>query len=390
MSDPNKTTVGPVGIRHLFEDQTYHFQALRVLSDAGAGAADIAEVLQAISTIPAGDADAWYDAFARIARVNEKLAEDCGDRVSRGLARFRAHTYWRTAEFFLASDDPRRAIAWKSQIENFDQGLTDQAIAYQRYETPYENGVLKSIFFPVEGGEKRPLLVIVGGFDGTLEELHFMMGKAANERGYSTLLYEGPGQSGPVRDQQIYFTHEWEKPTSAIIDDLLEKHPEYDRIILTGISLGGYLAPRAAAFDDRIDGVIAFDVMYDLGAVVEKFRPMINHPVYSKLPGVSWALENGQWVFGKDSPEAFIDAAHAFTLAGVAQQIKGDVLILAGEIDHFVPVSQVEDFEKALVNARSVEHVIFSEESGGGEHCQVGAAALWQASAFDWILRRFG
>ncbi len=390
MSDSNTTSARAVGIRHLFEDQTYHFQALRVLSDAGAGAADIAEVLQAISTVPAGDADAWYDAFARIARANEKLAEDCSDRVSRGLARFRAHTYWRTSEFFLPGDDARRAIAWKGQIESFDQGLAAHSVAYQRYETAYENGALKSIFFPVEGGEKRPLLVIVGGFDGTLEELYFMMGKAANERGYSTLLYEGPGQAGPVRDQQMYFTHEWEKPTGAILDDILAKHPEYDRVILTGISLGGYLAPRAAAFDDRIDGVIAFDVMYDFGAVVEKFRPMIHHPVYSKLPGVSWALENGQWVFGKDSPEAFIDATHPFTLEGVAQQIKGDVLILAGAIDHFVPVSHVDDFEKSLVNARSVESVVFSAESGGGEHCQVGAAALWQAAAFDWILRRFG
>ena len=390
MSDFNKTSAGPVGIRHLFEDQTYHFQALRVLSDAGAGAADIAEVLQAISTVPAGDADAWYDAFARIARVNEKLANDGSDRVSRGLARFRAHTYWRTSEFFLPGDDERRAIAWKAQIENFDQGLADHSVAYQRYETPYESGALKSIFFPVEGGEKRPLIVIVGGFDGTLEELYFMMGKAANERGYSTLLYEGPGQAGPVREQQMYFTHEWEKPTGAILDDILAKHPEFNRVILTGISLGGYLAPRAAAFDDRIDGVIAFDVMYDFGAVVEKFRPMIHHPVHSKLPGVAWALDNGQWVFGKESPEAFIDATHAFTLAGVANRIKGDVLILAGAIDHFVPVSQVDDFEKSLTNARSVESVIFSEESGGGEHCQVGAAALWQAAAFDWILRHFG
>lgn len=389
MSGSRENSAPSFGIRHLFDDQTYHFQALRVLSDAGVGAADMAEVLQAIATIPSGDADAWYDAFSRIAQTNEKLAETCGDAKSRGLARFRAHTYWRTAEFFLSATDSRRAIAWERQIDSFDRGLADHSIAYHRYETPYENGSLKSIFFPVEGGEKRPLMIIVGGFDGTLEELYFMMGKDANERGYSVLLYEGPGQSGPVREQQMYFTHEWEKPTSAIIDDFLQKHPAYDRIILTGISLGGYLAPRAAAFDDRIDGVIAFDVMYDFGAVAEKFRPMINHPVYSKLPGISWALQNGQWVFGVQSPEAFIDAARPFTLAHVAHQIKGDVLILAGEIDHFVPLSQVDDFKKSLTNARSVESVIFSEASGGGEHCQVGATSLWHAKAFDWILRHF-
>jgi len=377
------------GISHLFSDQTYHFQALRVLSDACVGGADIAEVLQAISSIPAGDDNAWYREFSLVAERSERLADECNDAVSRGLARHRAHTYWRTAEFLLPADDKRRDIAWERQINTFDEGLNDLGVAFERLQVPFENGQLNGIFYPVEGGEKKPLVVIVGGFDGTLEELYFLMGKAANDRGYSVLTYEGPGQGGCLRESNMFFTHEWEKPTSAMLDAFLLDHNEFEHIVLTGISLGGYLAPRAAAFDERIDGVISFNVMFDFGAVVAPFGQYAKDPVLSQVPGVKWALDNGKWVFGTDTAEDFIDAASKFNLQEVAQQIKGDVLILAGEKDHFVPLKQVSAFENELTNARSVESFVFDEASGGGEHCQVGASTLWQAKAFDWMARKF-
>jgi hypothetical protein len=64
-------------------------------------------------------------------------------------------------------------------------------------------------------------------------------------------------------------------------------------------------------------------------------------------------------------------------------------LILAGTEDHFVPIHQTADFEKALVNARSVTTRIFDAPSGGAGHCQSGALALYHAAVFDWILEKF-
>jgi len=57
-------------------------------------------------------------------------------------------------------------------------------------------------------------------------------------------------------------------------------------------------------------------------------------------------------------------------LRDVSGQITADVLITAGEKDHFCPVEQVYKFEKALTNARSVTTRIFTEDEGGHEHCQ--------------------
>ena len=73
----------------------------------------------------------------------------------------------------------------------------------------------------------------------------------------------------------------------------------------------------------------------------------------------------------------------------MAQRIKGDVLILAGEDDHFVPVEQVNKFKGSLSRARSVTTVIYDRESGGSEHCQLGAVTLWHSTFFDWLLQKF-
>ena len=171
------------------------------------------------------------------------------------------------------------------------------------------------------------------------------------------------------------------------------------------MSMGGYLAPRTAAFDERIDGVVAFDVCFDVGAIASRLVPQIafwfdRHGLGSLLsaivriksalsPGLKWSLQNGMWVMGTRSPLKTIEALRAYTLKDVAQRIKSDVLILAGEGDHFVPVEQVKQFENSLTQARSVTSVVYDRQSGGAEHCQLGAVTLWHATFFDWMMQKF-
>jgi dienelactone hydrolase len=73
----------------------------------------------------------------------------------------------------------------------------------------------------------------------------------------------------------------------------------------------------------------------------------------------------------------------------VAQRIRQDVLILAGEDDQFVPVEQVDQYRSALVNARSITTRVYDRASGGAEHSQMGAPTLWQADLFDWLSEKF-
>ena len=66
-----------------------------------------------------------------------------------------------------------------------------------------------------------------------------------------TLCCDGPGQGSALRDQGLTFIHQWEKPTAAVIDAFLAGHSRPSKIVIVGMSMGGYLAPRAAAFDER-------------------------------------------------------------------------------------------------------------------------------------------
>ena len=389
-----------------FNDQTYHFQTLRALNDIPYGGADTSEILATIEHIKAGDADGWYDAWESTGDRVFELASRTNDPVSRGRAHLRAHNYYRTAEFLLAPHDPRRAISWKKNLETFYMGLDTLGVRYERISAPHGAHRLNALYFPgSSGSEKEPLIVICGGFDSTLEELYFVLVAAGLERGYSVLAYEGPGQGSIIREQGIPFTHEWEKPTAAILDEYLRTHPLPAKIVLVGMSMGGYLAPRAAAFDKRIDGVVAFDVFFDFGAISSRSMPptafwlgrhgmgfLLNAIVRIKStfsPSLKWALQNSRWVMGTRGLLETAEALRAYTLQDVARRIEGDVLIFAGEDDHFVPVEQVKAFENSLSKARSVTTVIYDRESGGAEHCQLGAVTLWYAAFFDWMLQKF-
>ena len=159
----------------------------------------------------------------------------------------------------------------------------------------------------------------------------------------------------------------------------------------------------AAAFDPRIDAVVAYDVFYDGYAIAARHVPQfafwLHRNGYNGIlnflaaqnsdPGANWAQENGKWVFGVNDSFALLDAFKAYRLAPVAPRITADVLILAGADDHFVPPDQMDNFHKSLVKARSVTAILFDRASGGAEHCQLGAPSVWQASLFDWMDAKF-
>ncbi len=232
-----------------------------------------------------------------------------------------------------------------------------------------------------------------------------MLVKDAHEHGYAVLTYDGPGQGSVLRDQGLLFTHEWEKPTGAITDAFLAGHAQPRKMVLVGLSMGGYLAPRAAAYDERFDGVVAYDIFFDMGATARRYVPpaafwlhehgfaaIVDLMVRTKAalsPGFAWATSNGMWALGTKSPLETVTALQNYTLAGVAQRIKCDVLILAGAEDHFVPSEQVTQFEKALTSARSITTKIYDRASGGAEHCQFGAPTLWHADFFGWMAEKF-
>ncbi len=377
---------------------------MRPLNHIAAGGADLSEILQLTTRVKAGDAQGWYREWTDLGDRNVARGKATKDRLSRGEAFLRAHSYYTRAEFYLPPDDPKRPESFNRNRSAFYEGLDTLCIAYEKIPVPYGENTLNAIYYPAPEPIRAPLIMFCGGYDSIVEELYFFLVASARKRGYAVLTYEGPGQGAALREQGLRFTHEWEKPTSAVLDAYLAAHARPEKIVLIGLSMGGYLAPRAAAFESRIDGVVSYDIMFNLQGVhdIPKSAVTLIRLGLGKLvvkvadvmallkPGLRWGLSNASWTMGANGFVEMVDTFGKYTLAGVAQNIRQDVLILAGAEDQFVPVEQVEQYKKALVNARSVTAKVYDTITGGHEHSQLGASTLWQADFFDWMQEKFG
>jgi hypothetical protein len=67
----------------------------------------------------------------------------------------------------------------------------------------------------------------------------------------SVLPYEGPGQGRALRKYGLTYTAEWEKPVTAMLDEFLHTHAKPSKIVLIGMSMGGFFAPRVAGKHKR-------------------------------------------------------------------------------------------------------------------------------------------
>ena len=124
------------------------------------------------------------------------------------------------------------------------------------------------------GLECAPLVLLIPGLDSTKEEF-FHWENVFLARGMATLSMDGPGQGEtgftlPIRA-------DYEVAVAALLDDLSARaEPRIDltRVGAAGVSLGGYYAPRAAAFEPRIRAVAAISGPYDFGEIWEQLPPL--------------------------------------------------------------------------------------------------------------------
>lgn len=400
----------------VFTDQEFAFELRRTLGASYSGEADIGECLATASRINEGDFESWYSEWKKTADAiraagDESLA--AGHRVTAMESYYRAATYYRTAEFFLHGNpaDPRIVETWGLSRETFRDALALDDVPYEIVEIAYENTTLPGYFYMVDNsGTPRPLLIIQTGFDGCQEELH-PYAMEGIKRGYNVLTFEGPGQGEVIRVQHIPFRPDWENVIRPVVDYAVSR-PEVDedRIALWGISLGGYLAPRGAAYEPRITALIADAGTYDVGQNLlrnlqegggaatnmteEELKEWLQtdpagfndalQDAMANDTGTRWLNENGMFVFNAGSPAQFWAKWMDFSLAGIAEKIRCPTLVTAGSADHFDPDGvQARALYDHLTCER--ELMVFSDEYGAGSHCQLGAFAQSFAAKFDWL-----
>ena len=110
---------------------------------------------------------------------------------------------------------------------------------------------------PVAG--RAPCMVHFDGLDVTKEIIYAAVADEFRRRGVSLLIVDHPGVGAALRLRGLPSGPDTEKPAGASVD-YLETRADVDRnrIGMMALSLGGYYAPRAAAFEKRFKCCVAW------------------------------------------------------------------------------------------------------------------------------------
>lgn len=396
------------------DDPAYWFETVRSMSHIAYGGADFGEVLATAAQITGGDPESWHDQWRatadRIAGEAER-ARAAGHTISARDAFLRAWNYYRNAEFFLHGnpDDPRILDNYQRSTAAFAEYAAIVGPRVLRpVRIPFDGAELPGYFYPSPLPGRRPLVLMHSGFDGSAEELHVSGALAAQERGYHVLTFDGPGHPGTRNLQGMLFRPDWEKPVGAAIDWALElADVDPHRIALVGVSLGGELCLRAAAFEPRLAAVIALDGLYDFGgAITSEFAegdrdataallradsaPDIDALLAQLAAGNStaaWAFAHGQYVMGGGSPRGFLARTLDYHLRdGIAEAITCPVLVCEAEHDLFFDGQPEQVYAHLTTEDKTLMR--FTEAEGADAHCHLGAQRYALARIFDWLDER--
>jgi pimeloyl-ACP methyl ester carboxylesterase len=301
--------------------------------------------------------------------------------------------FYRSAEFFALPTDPDKRILYDTFQDIFYGHVFDVHRA-ERIDVPYEGAHLPALRIQAQGDQKGGTLVAHGGFDSFMEEF-YSMGLWFSDRGFEVILFEGPGQGGALKKSGFALTHEWERPAKAVLN-----HFNAHDVSWLGISLGGWLCFRAAAFEPRITRVIASSIAFDYLQMVSPpvqwfVRTLLRYPRVMNgmailkarlLPQERWGLHHMMYIFNVQTPiEAIVKFLEFNERNQHTDRIRQDVLILTGAEDHFIPLKMHDMQVSALNSARSVTGRIFTAAEHAQNHCQVGNWGLALREMVKWM-----
>jgi alpha-beta hydrolase superfamily lysophospholipase len=317
------------------------------------------------------------------------------EKVLASGQKLKAAYYLRAAEFFLFPDDPAKLSTRERFLSLVREhyGIKESDMI----SIPYENGILSAYRFTP--AQSKETLVLFGGFDSYIEEF-FALSFAFRDAGYEVIIFEGPGQGGALEDSHLPMTHEWEKPVKTVLDFF-----HLDDVTLMGISLGGYLVMRAAAFEPRVHRVIADDILSDFFEVVlRKANPVQRALLRALLSAraarqvnalveramkrnlqIEWGIKQGMHVTGSQTPFDFLQKMRLYRTGPFSSQVSQDVLLMAGSEDHYVPLHQFYDQIATLKHVRSLTARLFTRWEQAQNHCQIGNIGLSVRVIVNWL-----
>jgi dienelactone hydrolase len=326
---------------------------------------------------------AWMAMANRVAELGDEDASK-GHFLSAAEKYGRATAYYITAERMQSRHFEPRRRAYGTMLNTLDRMIVAGSLNCARVEIPYGTTRFPALFVRGKGPGPRPCVVFCNGLDSVKEMIYLTIRDEFARRGISCLMVDQPGVGEALRLGSLHAIAESELWAGAALDYLeTRKDVDSKRLGMMGWSLGGYYAPRAAAFEKRFRLCVAWGANHNWGELQrrrlakEGDRPV---PHY-------W--DHVKWVFGQDNLESFMGYALKMSLVGVVENISVPFLITHGANDRQIPVADAHQSYKEAVKSPLRELKIFTEREGGIEHVSADNMEPARSYIADWIAERF-
>lgn len=295
--------------------------------------------------------DDWCREWCVTAAQHEDRAHKA-EREGKTASATEAYLLASMAYHFAANNSPHQMDQYlpaaKKRVECYAKAAPHIAPPAERHEVPFEKFRMPAYLRVPQGVKKPPVIVIISGLESIKEE-HRTMEDGLLKRGFATFSFDGPGQGESWFQGGMIV--EFERATSAVID-YLEKLPSVDasRLGVFGPSLGGYLAPRSAACDERIKVCTISGGTYDRSGVANRLDDPFDFARWSHI----------YKVYDK---EKLLEMVRHSTLDGLAPKIRCPLLIVHGTKD-FVPLDQAKRLYAEASGPKEI-HIV----EGGNHVC---------------------
>lgn len=267
--------------------------------------------------------DQWYGAWMELAQNHERLARETaaeGRGLTAGEAYYRAAIAYHFAIFSWVDNIDEYTVGHERRVACYARALPYLDPPGERVEIPLETIRIPAYLRRPAGARRPAIIVFLSGLDSVKEE-HATFERFFLRRGLATLTLDGPGQGETWYRMKMRV--DFEVTATAAIDYLLGRDDvDGTRVGICGVSLGGYLAPRCAAFEPRLRAVASCGGLHSL----EERR------LHSGFHLSRWLH-----IWGARDPADLAARSRGATLADCAGRITAPLLVVHGAQDTLIP-----------------------------------------------------
>lgn len=351
------------------------------------------DLLDASKAGPWGDGLAWHLAWKKLAEQVEAVGDEAiegGTTVTASEAYYRAAQYYQWAEAFLPPDDDRAPATFARHMATFARAAALMHPRVETFDIPFEGSFISAYFVPAQGVEgPAPAVILSDGLDGTKEEM-FYVARAFAARGISCLAIDHPGQGATLRLGKLTARYDSEVAAGAAYDYLVSQfNVDAERVGICAASMGGYYAPRAAAFEKRLKACVAWGAIYDYhGIWARRLNVRPGEPISVNADAALGTTGTHLLrILGVSTYDEALTKLEKFTLEGVAGQISCDILLVQGEDDKQTPLPEAEKLY-AAIGSKSKELRVYTREEGGAAHVQLDRPEPALSRIADWFVAK--